>query len=402
MLLDKLIPLSRRNKLKLVIREKMMELQNSNQELNQFLSSNDPNEQVETYLWEYKSSVSVDKHIVDQNCTEYKQDRYINGRVDTHFHYKTSCIPNGTFLSNGATHVSIYDQDGQLLPEFSTLKYIKSRNEQLRLAPVKSASGITASLYGNVENATGNYGHWLIDALSRIYLFQRDYDLNEIDHYLVPKLTFEFQLESLIACGIPKEKIVEIDTLECVSFEKLLCVSAPRELSSGVCPGWAIDGFRTSILPNINHEKQPKRLYISRKDANDRKFTNELELIEMLETYGFESIELSNYDFAGKIELFANAECIIGLTGAGLTNLMFCPTSASILELMPRSNVNYIYSTIAGYLQINYQALVFNTEDLLSKINKYQGDLFLDPTVLEQRLVQLLEVNESSTPINWR
>ena len=306
------------------------------------------------------------------------------------FSYQSSLIPNGKLLSNGVTHVSIYDASGNLLPEFSTQKYIQKKKSQLSLVPIEHVPGITANLYGNVENTAGNYGHWMIDALARIFLIERNHSLDDIDYFLVPILKYDFQMDSLVACGIPEEKVLQIDTLQCNSFENLLCVTAPREVSSGVCPAWAIEGYRNRLLNKSNTGKMPTRLYISRKDASSRNFTNEPQLIELLESYGFQSVELSKFNFAEKVSLFANAECVVGLTGAGLTNLMFCPEGASVLELMPGSNVNYLYTSIYGRLNLNYESLIFHTGDLLSKINKYQGNLFLEPAVLEASLNSLL------------
>lgn len=349
--------------------------------------------------WQFSSSVKVPSIVFDSTSIEYQQDNYEADSIITNFTYQFGEVLNAVFVSNGVTHVSVYNRNGDLLPEFSRVKYIQKKKSKLKLSPERHIEGVSANLYGNVENTAGNYGHWLIDGISRLFLILRNYPIDSIDWFLVPKLKYDFQLESLVACGVPPEKIIQIDTLECISLDSLLCATPPRDKSSGVCPAWVIDNFRDQTQLAVTNNLKPKRLYISRRDANSRNFTNENDLIELLERYGFEAVELSKYNYAGKIELFSNAECVIGLTGAGLTNLIFSPVGASVLELMPHSNVNYLYTSICGYLGLNYASIIFKTGDLLSKVNKYQGNLFLDPAILESELKTLLEQADSTAEL---
>ena len=110
----------------------------------------------------------------------------------------------------------------------------------------------------------------------------------------------------------------------------------------------------------------------------------------MLAGYGFESVEMSKYDFAEKVALFAHADVIIGLTGAGLTNLIFCQADTKVIELFPSSYVTYFYASVAGHLALDYQALIFENASVLSSVNKYYGNLSLDIDVLRTRVEQLL------------
>lgn len=403
MSLDLLLPKARRNKLFLLVREWLMELRSKKGNLGPFnadvANESDASAQGIEHNWKHASRLSVPKTVYDQTSIEYSQDSFDDGFIVTDFSYQSNLLPDATLVSNGVTHVSVYDASGEIVPIFSKTKHIQKKKTHLSLAPIKQVSGLSANLYGNVENTAGNYGHWLIDALARMFLMEQNYSIESIDHFVVPRLRYDFQRDSLIACGIPIEKILEVDTLECISFENLLCVTAPRESSSGVCPSWAIDNYRKRLLDSGSAQIGKTRLYVSRRDANSRNFTNEPELIEVLESHGFEPVELSKHNFAEKIAMFADAECVVGLTGAGMTNLMFCPPNASVLELMPGSNVNYLYSSICGHLNLNYLSLVFHTGDLLSKLNKYQGNLFLDPAVLEANLHDLLGSEDKASNV---
>jgi capsular polysaccharide biosynthesis protein len=129
-----------------------------------------------------------------------------------------------------------------------------------------------------------------------------------------------------------------------------------------------------------------KRLYISRRDAGSRKFVNEDEIVSLLQAKGFQSVELSDYGFSQKIALFAHADIIVGLTGAGMTNMMFCHSGAQVIEMFPASYVTYFYASMAGYLGLDYRPLIFDNQSVLSSMNKYYGNLLLDVTLLDEML----------------
>ncbi len=346
--------------------------------------------------WEYNSLVRMPEELLEGEGTRFRQDRKLpDGSLQSTYQYQSAIYHEAAFCSNGVSHVSLFDRHDRRVPEFSYAKYGKLVPETRLIKVSRYLSGTTLSLYGNVENTAGNIGHWMIDGLARLFLALRHHDLESVDHVLVPKLKYGFQRESLLELGIPGHKIVEIDVLQCVRCERLLVTTAPRGYSSSNTPGWLIDGFRQSLLPAKNTIATGKRIYISRRDAGSRKFVNEEEIIACLEKFGFEAVEMSSYDFNGKVALFAQAEMIVGLTGAGLTNLMLCRSDATVLELFPASYVTYFYTSIACYLGMDYQYLVFDNDSMLSNMNKYYGNLSLDTSVLAEKISSILDQQKS-------
>jgi hypothetical protein len=384
------IPRSKRNKLQWLLAERR-KAANWKRSADVTRSAGGPTGPVAINEWQYDSSIQLPPGIIERTTAPYYED-HLNesGYLETAFRYQIAEYKQGIVYTNGTTHLSVFDGAGVRQEEFTTRKYAGSRFSTL-LTPMqrlpfgidRSVNGLSACLYGNVENTTGNYGHWLIDGLSRLFLLTRFYPLDSIDHFIVPRLKYDFQLDSLLALGIPQNKLVELDPLEVVSFERLVCTSAPRGICSSVIPGWIIDDFRKAVFGDAAaFSSSPKgtgarRLYVSRRDANSRKFKNEEAIIARLERRGFESVELSDFDFAGKIKLFAEAECVVSLTGAGLSNLVFCPRGICVLELLPDSNINYFYTTIAAHLELDYRYIIFESRKLLSKLNRYYGNFYL-------------------------
>lgn len=348
----------------------------------------------EQHDWTYVASVPVCAEVLSKAAITYHQDFHSgDGQVHAKFTYRVAMLPDARVVSNGVTHVSVYGSDDTAIPDFSYVKYRRREgrvaNTTRKVAIDRFIPGLTVNLYGNVENAAGNYGHWLVDGIGMLHLVLREYSLDQIDHFLVPVMRYGFQKEALLGIGIPSEKIIEIPVLACYQFEQLICASAPRGHSSCITPGWLIDGYRNVLLP-ADISPVGKRLYISRRDAGSRKFVNEDEIIELLERHDFEAVEMSTYNFSEKVALFAHADIIIGLTGAGMTNMMFCSPNAHVIELFPTSYVTYFYASMAGYLGLDYRPLIFDNHSVLSSMNKYYGNLSLDPALLRHALQDLV------------
>ena len=288
--------------------------------------------------WNYTSTLKIPAQVTDTVIDRRSQDHVLDdGSFQAEYQYQTAIFHEALIYSNGASHVSAFDCNRKRLTAFSSAKFNVRIPDVCKLKPQRRLTGTTLSIYGNVEHASGNIGHWMIDGLARMFLALKHHSMADIDQVLVPRLCFNFQRDSLLALGFKDQQIVEIDALQCIQCERLLLTTRPRDHSSGATPGWVIDGFRDLLLPARAKVTTGSRIYISRRDAGSRKFVDEESIIKSLEAHGFEAVEMSNYTFEEKIALFANAEMIIGLTGAGLTNAMFCQSDAVMTELLPES-----------------------------------------------------------------
>lgn len=94
-----------------------------------------------------------------------------------------------------------------------------------------------------------------------------------------------------------------------------------------ILPPSACKWVRKTVVSNVPEEvrqkKFPRRIYISRADASDRRVRNHKEVMDVLSPLGFESLELSELSFYEQVQLFSEADAVIGPHGAGLVNLMF-------------------------------------------------------------------------------
>ena len=347
--------------------------------------------------WSYRSEVSIAETLVAGESKRSPQDvRIAPGRLVTEFDYAVADLPDATMVTNTVTHRSVYDASGRRLDELSAGGAVAA-GARLPPAVTRTLPGSTISAYGTLAMEGGNYGHWLIDGVARLALAERFHDLADFDRVVVPPLRFDFHADMLALFGFGPERTFELDALECARFERLTCTTAPRGTGSSVCPGWVIDAYRSRAAaafgldlapvrgaPDGEAARRPapaargRRLYISRRDAPSRRYVNEAELAEALEGRGFETVELSEHDFGNKARLFSEAACVVGPTGAGMTNSLFCDPDATVVELAPSVMTHYISASICSYVGCRHRPIIVDARSALSGLNPFYGDSRVD------------------------
>jgi hypothetical protein len=124
-----------------------------------------------------------------------------------------------------------------------------------------------------------------------------------------------------------------------------------------------VDPFRADVFETMRRaftrsDRRPyRRLYFSRRRAGWRRVTNEADVERTLENYGFETVFLEDLDFAGQVSLMAEAAAIASPHGAGLSNVIFAPASAGVLEFMDTRRPEPIYYALSATLGHNYYVL---------------------------------------------
>jgi capsular polysaccharide biosynthesis protein len=98
-----------------------------------------------------------------------------------------------------------------------------------------------------------------------------------------------------------------------------------------------------------------RRVYLSRGNATRRRLTNEVDVVAVLERHGFEPVKIDGSDPAEQIRVVRDADHLVGLHGAELTNLMFLRPGARMLELRhPNQLFNDAYVRLAAQMGVRY------------------------------------------------
>jgi capsular polysaccharide biosynthesis protein len=218
----------------------------------------------------------------------------------------------------------------------------------------------------------GNYGHWLYDEIPRLFNALRH--LPPTTRFLVPEPLEPWKLDTLLAIGITEERLCRVPAYFEVRCERLWfathlgdseqCVSAP-DIASEVRNAFLNHFCASSACAG------PERIFVSRASVSQRRLANEGPLRPILDRYGFTIVSPEEFPVKEQVAMFANAKIVVGAFGAALTNIMFSPPGATLIDLQDEIHAPRIwfwkFASIYGH---RYRTIVGKTVD-----NRAWGDV---------------------------
>ena len=201
--------------------------------------------------------------------------------------------------------------------------------------------GTTLSLLSEFHS---NYCHFLLDALGRLALVEAaGIDLGSVDRILVPHPCSENARRILASLPLPAEKVVPIGAERRGVFlpERLI---APTFPGAPRCSLPLLPDYLRRRIPRVPPGSAPTRLYVDRAGGG-RPLENRDAVLAVMKEYGFRVYDPAEHD--DQPSDFAAASAIVGAHGAGLTNILFAPPGARVLELPPSDQVHPYYFTLA-------------------------------------------------------
>jgi capsular polysaccharide biosynthesis protein len=278
-------------------------------------------------------------------------------------------VPNGRIYTDNQSSVAVISQFNRVVDHVS-LSLTNGKvtppdlnnifDQRYFTEPDKYEGTVFTLLTGGA--GVNNISHWFVDVLPRLHLLQESGLYDSIDWFLVPSLRYSYQTETLEMLGIPKEKLIAGDEHPHITADRMVASTAPRG-SHTIVPEWLCQFNRDAFLPLIEEDavvadEKPLRLYISRSDSAIRNVLNEKELLEALEPFGFRNIISSKYSILEKIKMFARAEVVIGATGAGLINMLFCKPGTKLIEIFSEGFILEPFYDIAPKIGLEYDYVI--------------------------------------------
>lgn len=245
---------------------------------------------------------------------------------------KARLIPGGVILSGRKVYMesAVFDK-GILTKTVSPIKLLLQN-----LLPVSN----------EYQNAVcldflyaGNYYHWTMEALMRLALFLEYHPANKKD--LIILVSFDapvFVKDSL-------RYLFDLDSDQIKNLNK------PVRLTNAYLPFFPFernektrhfnfyDPRGIALLNRLSADKELKkesrrRVLISRPQNEPRILVDEEEVARQL---NLEIVVLGELSFAQQVSLFRSAEVVVGIHGAGLTNLIYSSKDILAIELFPRN-----------------------------------------------------------------
>ena len=129
------------------------------------------------------------------------------------------------------------------------------------------------------------------------------------------------------------------------SVEQLIFPTLMSRMCCGYLPSVYIEYFRDKILPK-RESNRVNRIFISRAKTQLRRMVNEDDIFEALKPHGFKKYFLEDLSIEEEIDLFYDADYVVGTFGAGLTNIIFSH-KIKVLELSPSQFVDPCFYYLA-------------------------------------------------------
>lgn len=211
-----------------------------------------------------------------------------------------------------------------------------------------------------------NYYHTIIDNLPRLYLLGR---LKNVSI----KLLFPSQLTNVERFFIDKLRPsnVSIELVEpnkSYVIDKLVFSSFLTRHFSGYLPREYLVFFRERVLPK-RPRKKINRIFIARgpnqrnSRGQRRRFLNEDAVFRSLQKIGFQKYRLEDLSIEEQVDLFYDAEFVVGAHGAGMTNIIFSE-AIGVLELFSNDCVLPYYYYLSKSLGHKYSFLYGDSHDI--------------------------------------
>lgn len=143
-------------------------------------------------------------------------------------------------------------------------------------------------------------------------------------HLIVPPKMKPFQIETLGLLGLDNHRTVAFPKDEIWELENLYVVTP--KLKTQIDTVEPYRWFRQAAMERygVREVRPTRRLYLTRRHDRHWRTINEHEVEAFLADRGFETVAPGTLSFREQVELFGQADIIVG-TGAGLFNMTFSP-----------------------------------------------------------------------------
>lgn len=122
-----------------------------------------------------------------------------------------------------------------------------------------------------------------------------------------------------------------------------------------------LNGIQKMIFSSVSSSISADRIYISRKYALRRHLSNEEKLMDQLQKFGFREVSLEKMSWKEQVLLFEGAEIVVGMHGAGLSNLVYCKRLRLVVEMLPSKNTNKLYEKLSETLSLPYRSCLLDS-----------------------------------------
>ncbi|KAG8092078.1 hypothetical protein GUJ93_ZPchr0012g20997 [Zizania palustris] len=242
---------------------------------------------------------------------------------------------------------------------------------------------ITAHRFaGEVQFLVSSYKSWWMNKYIQIFQQMSRYDVVDID------ADAEVRCYRSAVVGPTFHKELGVDPSKTPSGDSVLDF---RKLLRGA---FGLD--RATATPSGDRwdiRRRPRLLIISRRPSRGRAFMNERAMADMASSLGFD-VRVGEPDAATDTSKFArlvnSCDVMVGVHGAGLTNMIFLPAGAVLVQVVPYGRLEWLarntFADPSGAMELHYlEYAVQLDETTLSEQYPADHQVLRDPMAIHKQ-----------------
>lgn len=242
-------------------------------------------------------------------------------------------FPAGAVVSaNGEAMEAAVDEirsgaPGRPLP---LLRHMTRAGDGITFDPPADLPTLKRAIVTITGNAA-NYGHFVLDGLAGIAATMDVPQLRDCPYVFPPLTSWQLQHLELLGIKLPMTLGRPLYRVSQLFYTNVMA----HNLHS---PNVHLIKLRENQLSRVRADVPPDisdRIYISRRDAHFRRFLDEPELERRLGALGFSIIRPETYEVEEQIRIFRAAKVIVGPSGAGFANVLYCRPDTVVVEVVP-------------------------------------------------------------------
>lgn len=203
-----------------------------------------------------------------------------------------------------------------------------------------------------IDDKSHNFFHWMTDVMSRVQMinkYKNEYPILIPERYK----SYDFIKESI--------KLFDLNVLYFDENKRYIIQDALLTTHAAPAGNYnkkIINQFIEYALKKIrpySNKNSPKKIYLSRQNQLRRVLNNEEEFNNLITKYDYKIVFPEEMNLKDQIKMFFQADSVISLHGAALTNIMFMKPNSKILEIRLFSDdVRNAFFSLASEREIDY------------------------------------------------
>lgn len=262
--------------------------------------------------------------------------------------------------------VNIVDSSGRpLLFPFKKRWNLKSSLAHLDLLLTRPAKGAKKKV-ALLGSSQVSYYHFVTEVVGDWwFLKQMGYRESDFSAVVVHGHGKDWQEEILDMLRIPREKRRYHFEVKERHVDLVLPYRTKGDAVS--VPAWMCEALWSELGGGVSGRAGTRKIYLSRRDAPRRRMRNEAELTARLKQIGFEVWRLDGMTVAEQQDLLASARVVVAEHGAALTNIVWCPKGATVVDIHPSVPAMPCFKILAELRGLRYAPIFVQRSDKLER-----------------------------------